>query len=268
MCSQPPTAADDRWLVDAWLQAIPLMSAETSELGITGGEPTLLGDAFLNLIAACNKHLPQTGVHVLSNGRLFNYLSFPQALSAIGHHDLVIGIPLYSDIAWQHDFIVQAPGAFDQTVRGLLNLARCGVRIEIRVVIHSLSIPRLAGIAAFIARNLPFVEHVALMGLEPIGFARSNLASLWADPIDYQAELDAAIAELAAHDLNVSIYNHQLCVLPPSLWSFARQSISDWKNVYLPTCEQCAVRDQCGGFFHSAVNSHSRAISPISHQPV
>lgn len=265
MCSQPPVAGDDRWLVDAWMQAIPLMSSETAELGITGGEPTLLGDAFLELIAACKHDLPLTGVHVLSNGRLFNYLSFAQDLAAVSHPDLVIGIPLYSDLAWQHDFIVQAPGAFDQTIRGLLNLARCGVRIEIRVVIHSLSIPRLTGLATFIARNLPFVEHVALMGLEPIGFARTNLASLWIDPVDYQLALETTIGELEAHDLNVSIYNHQLCVLPQSLWRLARQSISDWKNVYLPICQDCAVRDRCGGFFHSAVRQHSRAIHPLTH---
>jgi His-Xaa-Ser repeat-associated downstream radical SAM protein len=265
MCSQPPVATDDRWLVDAWKSAIPLMATDTVELGITGGEPTLLGDAFLDLLATCKQHLPQTGLHVLSNGRLFNYLSLAQQVARVDHPDLVIGISLYSDIAWQHDFIVQSPGAFDQTIRGLLNLARCGVRIELRVVIHSLSVPRLVGLAAFIARNLPFVEHVALMGLEPIGFARANLASLWVDPVDYHVELESAVSELAANSMNVSIYNHQLCVLPPTLWAFARQSISDWKNVYLPICEGCAVRERCGGFFHSAARSHSRAISPIAH---
>jgi len=265
MCSQPPVAADDRWLVDAWMEAISLMAPDTAELGITGGEPTLLGDSFVELLAACKHHLPQTGLHVLSNGRGFNYLSFAQQVASVGHPDLVIGTPLYSDIAWQHDFIVQAPGAFDQTIRGLLNLARCDVRIELRVVIHRLSLPRLVGLATFIARNLPFVEHVALMGLEPIGFARANLSTLWVDPADYQSDLEAAVNELASNSMNVSIYNHQLCVLPPTLWPFARQSISDWKNVYLPICQPCAVRDRCGGFFHSAVRSHSRAISPLAH---
>jgi His-Xaa-Ser system radical SAM maturase HxsC len=243
------------------------MSPETTALGFTGGEPTLLADRFLHLISHCKTHLPGTAVHVLTNGRLFNYLSFAQALGGLGHPDLVLGIPLYSDLAWHHDFIVQAPRAFDQTIRGILNLARCQVRVEIRVVIHRHSVDRLPQLARFIARNLPFVDHVALMGLEPIGFAKSNLEALWIDPVDYQPILDAAVGTLSAHGMSVSIYNHQLCVLPPQLWPFARQSISDWKNVYLAECQDCALREHCGGFFHSAARAHSRAIKPFDRAP-
>jgi hypothetical protein len=64
--------------------------------------------------------------------------------------------------------------------------------------------------------------------------------------------------------MTVSLYNHQLCVLRPSLWRFAQKSISDWKNLYLPECEQCGVVDQCGGLFKWAVKKHSDHIQPIS----
>lgn len=264
MCSQPPKASEDGLLVRAWLDAIPLMSKETKELGFTGGEPTLLGDSFLELVKSCRDHLPTTGLHILSNGRLFNYLSFANKLAEITHPNLVVGIPLYSDLAWHHDYVVQAPGSFDQTIRGILNLARCGIRVEVRIVLHSESLKRLVPLAKYIARNLPFVEHVALMGLEPIGFAKSNFRSLWVDPVDYQEELREAVDGLVSGGVNVSIYNHQLCVLPIQLWQFARQSISDWKNVYLPVCQNCAVQDRCGGFFHSATQKHSRSIAPIA----
>lgn len=263
MCSQPPRAANDDFLLDAWFQAIPLMDKETAELGITGGEPTLLGQRFLDLVASCAANLPQTGLHVLTNGRTFNYLSLAKALAAIRHHDLMLGIPLYSDLAWRHDYVVQAERAFDQTIRGILNLARCGVRVEIRIVVHRHTVERLVPLCEFIARNLPFVQHVALMGMEPIGFGRTNFDSLWIDPVEYQAQLKAGVSALRDHRLNVSVYNHQLCVLPHQLWPYARQSISDWKNVYLPECAQCEVQPECAGFFHSAVNAHSRAIRPI-----
>lgn len=263
MCSQPPRARDDSWLAKCWLAAIPLMHAETRELGITGGEPTLLKDQFHDVIRACITHLPNTSVHVLSNGRSFNYLSFARELAAIGHPSLMIGIPLYSDIAWRHDFVVQATGAFDQTIRGIMNLARVGVAVEIRMVIHRYTVDRLVRFAEFLARNLPFVDHVALMGLEPIGFGRTNFEALWVDPTDYQDELEAAVALLNAHGMCVSIYNHQLCVLREELWPHARKSISDWKNVYLPVCRECSKSDACGGFFASALVRHSRAIKPI-----
>jgi len=39
------------------------------------------------------------------------------------------------------------------------------------------------------ARNLPFVDHVALMGLEDTGFAIANADLLWVDPTDYRQKL-------------------------------------------------------------------------------
>jgi His-Xaa-Ser system radical SAM maturase HxsC len=252
MCSQPPKSGDDHYLFQAYLEAIPLMSQETAELGITGGEPTLLGGGLLEVIQACKEHLPRTGLHILSNGRMFSYLTLCNVLAGLGHPDLVIGIPLYSDIAHRHDHVVQVGGAFDQTIRGIMNLARCGIPVEIRVVIHSKTADRLPQLARFIARNLPFATHIALMGLETTGFVRMNLDALWIDPANYHDQLRDAVVLLDRHGMNVSIYNHQLCVLDRSLWPFARRSISDWKNEYVEECRGCIVRDECCGFFSSA----------------
>jgi len=267
MCSQPPKPHDDRYLVDAYLEAIPLMDPATQELGITGGEPTLLGDGLFQIVEKCRECLPTTALHMLTNGRMFQYLRLAQRLARLQHSDLVLGIPVYSDLAAQHDFVVQAKGAFDQTIRGILNLARCGVRIEIRVVLHAQTIDRLPQLAEFLARNLPFVSHVALMGLEMMGYVRMNLDALWCDPVDYHAQLLRAVETLDRHGLNVSIYNHQLCVLPPALWPFARKSISDWKNEYANECHQCAVHERCGGFFSSAKVRRSRGIQAFESDP-
>jgi His-Xaa-Ser system radical SAM maturase HxsC len=266
MCSQPPKAGDDSHLVRSYLDAIPLMSPETHELGITGGEPTLLGEGMLEVIRACKAHLPSTALHMLSNGRLFSYLTLCREVAAIGHPDLMIGIPLYSDIPHRHDFVVQADGAFDQTIRGIMNLARCGVSVEIRVVLHRQTVDRLPQLARFIARNLPFVDHVALMGLEMMGFVRMNLESLWVDPADYQVQLCRSVDHLLQHGLNVSIYNHQLCVLDRQLWPVARKSISDWKNEYLDECVGCSVRERCGGFFSSSSLRRSDHIRRLGHE--
>ena len=118
-------------------------------------------------------------------------------------------------------------------------------------------------LAEFIWRNLPFVDHVALMGLEMFGFTPRNLDVLWVDPVDYQRQLRSAVRTLALAGMNVSIYNHQLCTIPRELWPFARRSISDWKNVYLDECGECAVRAYCGGFFQSATKRHSEHIRAV-----
>jgi len=262
MCSQPPRAVEDGYLVEEILETIPLMSPETQELCITGGEPTLAGENFLEVIEATKQWLPQTSLHVLSNGRLFS-IDFARQIAAIGHPDLMFGIPLYSDVASKHDFTVQAKGAFDQTIRGIMNLERCGLRVELRCVIHKQTVERLPQTARYIARNLPFVNHVALMGLEMMGFTKTNIDALWIDPADYQSQLCAAVRILTQSRIMVMIYNHQLCVLDRALWPFARKSISDWKNIYMSECDECASRNQCGGFFASAAVRHSRGIRAL-----
>jgi His-Xaa-Ser system radical SAM maturase HxsC len=263
MCSQPPRAVNDDYLIDDILKAIPLMSSNTLEICITGGEPTLLGERFLDVIEATKRSLPKTALHVLSNGRLFS-LEFARQLAAIRHPNLMIGIPLYSDVASKHDFVVQAEGAFDETIRGIMNLERCDQRVEIRVVIHKQTFERLPQTARFIARNIPFVAQVALMGLEMTGFTKTNLDALWIDPADYQSQLCAAVSELMQSSIKIMIYNHQLCVLSKELWPFARKSISDWKNIYMPECTDCYVRENCGGFFASAPLRYSSHIKSVT----
>lgn len=267
MCSQPPKDIDDSDRIAEHLRLIELIDPAPEQLGITGGEPTLLKDDLLRIIAACKQHLPYTQLHMLTNGRLFAYLNFAAALAAVDHPVLTLGIPLYSDIAADHDYVVQAKGAFDQTMMGLYNLARYGQRIEVRVVIHALTYQRLPQLAEYIYRNLPFAAHVALMGLEMMGYTKIHLKTLWIDPVDYQTELAAAVEYLAMRGMHVSIYNHQLCVLKKSLWPFARKSISDFKNIYLNECRECALLEQCGGLFKSAENIHSAHIQPFVSAP-
>jgi His-Xaa-Ser system radical SAM maturase HxsC len=263
MCSQPPREIDDGYLVDEILQAIPLMAPETPQLCITGGEPTLYFPGLLRIVRSVKENLPNTSLHMLSNGRLFRHLEYAKGIASLDHPDFMIGVPLYSDQPSGHDYIVQSEGAFDETIAGLLNLARYEQRVEIRFVIHRESLPRMVATARFIARNLPFAAHVTLMGLEPTGFAKTNLKALWIDPWDYRQELDETIRILQQARLRVSVYNHQLCVLPRDVWPVAAQSISDWKNIYLDTCADCSVKSRCAGFFSSNASTHSAHICRV-----
>jgi His-Xaa-Ser system radical SAM maturase HxsC len=263
MCSQPPKPKDDSYIIDELLSMIPLMDKSTEEIGITGGEPTLTGDGFFDVIKCIKNSLPTTSLHILSNGRKFKDPDLARRLAAIKHHDLMVGIPLYSDISDIHDYVVQADCAYDDTLRGILQLKTYGVKVEIRVVIHKGTYQRLPQLAEFIARNLLFVDHVALMGLEMMGFTKANMDSLWIDPVEYQQELFEAVSTLSNYKINTSIYNHQLCLLDPRLEEWNRKSISDWKNKYMDECEGCNRKNECGGFFSSAKIQYSNHIKPF-----
>jgi len=265
MCSQPPRDKNDvPWLYNIYEKLIPLIPKDCFELGISGGEPTLMGDLFFNLLKQIKDNLPETEIHVLTNGRSFAWNSMAERLAEIEYNRMMLGIPVYSDYYQIHDYIVQAKDAFNQTILGLHNLARYNQRIEIRIVLHKQSIPRLTKLARYIYKNLPFAEHVTFMGLEYIGYTPHNIEKLWIDPHDYMNELGEAVEFLAGQGMNVSIYNSQLCVLPQELWKYARKSISDWKQSYLPECEQCTKLNDCGGLFTWNLKKHSAFIKPFT----
>jgi hypothetical protein len=101
------------------------------------------------------------------------------------------------------------------------------------------------------------------MGLENTGFAIVNDALLSIDPMDYRDALAEAVGFLEAAHVNVSIYNLPLCVLEPTLWPYAVQSISDWKNGYVGECDLCSRKDHCSGLFTSGRPRISRGIKAI-----
>ncbi|KTC65131.1 molybdenum cofactor biosynthesis protein A [Legionella adelaidensis] len=264
MCSQPPRNINDRYLVNEILSMIPLISPTASEIGITGGEPTLLGDDLVTMFKRFKACLPNTAIHVLTNGRNFTNTNLVKNIASVDHPDLMFGIPLYSDVPNIHDYVVQANNAYNETLKGIINLKSLNQKVEIRVVIHKQTYKRLPQLAEFITRNLLFVDHIALMGLEMMGFTKANIDSLWIDPVDYQSELVEAVNILDRFRMNVSIYNHQLCLLDKSLWRFAKKSISDWKNEYMPECNGCSIKSECGGFFSSAHFKYSDHIKAIT----
>jgi len=63
--------------------------------------------------------------------------------------------------------------------------------------------------------------------------------------------------------MQVSIFNHQLCIIDTQIWNYARKSISSWKNFYLNQCNKCIQKDFCGGFFITSHNHYSKHINPI-----
>lgn len=263
MCPQPPTEKEDPEGLAGILKMLSLIEPPPKSMGITGGEPTLLGDGLIEILTVLKERMPDTAVQLLTNGRTFRDPAYVAKIAAVGHPNLLLAIPLYADTAPLHDWIVQGRGAFDETIDGLYNLAHYGLRIEIRVVLHKETIPRLERLCEFIFWNLPFIEHVALMGMENMGYVKKNWDTLWIDPVDYMAPLKRAVEYVYIRGMAVSIYNVQLCLLPRDLWAFARRSISDFKNIHLEACRDCELNDRCCGLFSSQETRHSEHIAPM-----
>jgi len=264
MCSQPPKKIDDSWLLDQNIQLMEMIPKETKMIGLSGGEPTLYGDGFVRLLSIAKSFLPDTGIDVLTNGTRFADMEFVRKISEVNHPNCTFGIPIYSDDPVRHDYVVQSEGAFDEAVQGILNLKSESQRVEVRIVIHKQTIDRLVKTCEYITRNLIFVDHVALMGLEITGLTRANLESLWIDPHYYKDELSKAINVLNTYGVSASVYNHQLCTVNNDVLGNYQQSISDWKNEYVAECEGCVKKSECGGFFSSSKkHKYSEHIKPF-----
>ena len=265
MCPQPPVLQEkDKTQFN--LKLISLMDKDTQEIGITGGEPTLIGDKLFILIRQIQKQLPKASISILSNGVKFADKEYAMKLAKCRHQDLQIDIPLFSDITEEHNRIVGA-NTFYKTVQGLYNLALFRQRIGLRIVVHKQTYKRLPQFADFLYHNFPFVSQVAFMQMETTGLAKENFDDLWIDPYDYNEQLREAVLLLADRGMKPYIYNAQLCVLPEDIRCYAQQSISDWKDIYIPECEGCALKGQCAGFFESnrqAYSTHIRKIECIS----
>lgn len=263
MCCQPPSEKND---IDAlWAKNLKLIDTAPKELpsiGITGGEPTLLGERFFELVRQIRMTLPETEIHILSNGRAFADKQFTRQLGEIGPEKILLGIPLHSDNQIDHDLIAGAKGAYTETLLGLYNLARWSFDIELRVVLTKLNYQRLPKIAHFIYQNLPFVKYISLMGLEYAGYTIKNAEQVWIDPVEMSNTLNEATLYLASAGLDVSIFNLSLCVLPKIIWPFARKSISDWKTSFKPFCEHCLVKNECCGLFATS-RRNSDYLKPI-----
>ncbi|MGE0828810.1 MAG: radical SAM protein [Hyphomonadaceae bacterium] len=224
MCSHPPKPENDGWRLGDIIQTAALVDRNESQIAFTGGEPTLLGQAFASVLSVCGAFLPDTQFHILTNGRRLSDPELAQMLVAAAGRQALWVVPLHADKAAVHDDIAGVHGAFEETLLGLKELARQQARVKVRVVVHAMNLPHLPQLAARICSEFPFVGGIDFAGLEPIGLARVFSDRLRVDPAPYSAALENVVLDLAAKGLAVSLSNLAACDLPPSLQRFAKGS--------------------------------------------
>lgn len=251
MCSQPPTARDDSWLLDEAEIVARHIGISPRTVGFTGGEPLLAGSRLRAILDTYRELHPGTALDVLTNARLLGDSRFASMLLSGLDGGVTWMVPLYGHADFLHDFVVQRPGAFEETIAGLLELQRHHQEIQLRIVLIQPVLERLVRLADYISRNLPFVSQVAFMGCEPTGFARANVDMCRVDYEPFHGVLAAAVDLVEASGIRPIIMNIPLCVLSADLRRHAHRSISDWKATYAPECTSCSARSGCCGLFAS-----------------
>lgn len=248
MCSQPPKDKEYRPLFPLFEEALTLVDRGIM-MGISGGEPTLYKDELLGMIERVSETRPDVSYHVLTNGQHFDVADRARLSALHDKADIVWGVPLYSHVSESHDKIVDKTGAFNKVMENLFLLASTGAQIELRTVIMApnyLDIPHLAN---FIGKHLPFIGDWAVMGMEPIGYAKANRKQLFIDHNAFPAPLITAVEISRLRGLPCHLYNIPLCTVPEGLHNHCVDSIADWKKKHLPECDNCRLKGRCPGFF-------------------
>lgn len=262
-CSQPPKTTNDDWLLMQSALAIAAFAFD-GDIGVSGGEPLLYGDEFLNFLDFIAENASQTSLHVLTNGRHFSNSRFAKLVSEKTKNiRIAFGIPLYSTRALTHDYLVGRHGAFDDTVAGIINAGNLGINIELRFIPTKLNINELPDLIEFTCRVFSNINQISVMGLESIGWARKNWKRVSID--NYKdTEIFSALDKVSQRtNMPLVFFNYPLCQLPRSVWPFAVQSISDWKNYYPEECNKCTMKKSCAGYFSSSQGRFHQTPRPI-----
>jgi len=231
---------------------------------ITGGEPTLIGeDAFVHVLNTVKNELPDTKILLLTNGRTLGDKGFFERFNAERPKFMRVAIPIHGSTAEKHDYITQAKGSFDQTVRAIANLLRVKTETEIRIVVSKLNCDDILNIAKFIVAVFPSVSIVNFVGLEMRGNCAAHAEEVL---ISYQEAFQKskeAIKLLISCGIDVGLYNFPYCMIDKNYWPIAQKSISAYKSVFNDECENCLLQEECCGIFQATKNFYKPKVYPI-----
>lgn len=262
-CSQPPKKAIDDWLLTQSALAIAAFDYD-GVVGVSGGEPLLYGDEFLAFLDFVIENSPGTALHVLTNGRRFSDSRYAKQIKQRCERlNITFGIPLYSSRQGVHDHLVGSRGAFDETVRGLINAGNLGINIELRFIPTKMNHHDLPNVIEYVGRLFSNINQISIMGLESVGWARKHWNELFIASEDYSTCLTESVEAASRSGLNVVIFNYPFCHLPSKLWNYSVQSISDWKNYYPEECDSCSKKSLCAGYFSSSKGRFHQLPRPI-----
>jgi len=258
-----------------------LADGSISVMHYSGGEPTL------------RKELPQILDYVRSkgitkqiiqtNGRALSNPDYLRKLIKSGATSFYVS--LHGADAEVHDMQVNAVSAFNQTVKGLANLDKFGVKFSTNTVVTKQNYKSLAKIIQFVAREFRSVIKAKLSYPNIQGGAADNYSKVIVPLWDCIADIKNAIYAGLSHNLFVDTESVPVCLLgelSDHACEFVQNTynISDlhyhengWKIndrakgfVFYDNCRECDVKNICCGIhpIHDKAFKYHDIFTPVS----
>jgi MoaA/NifB/PqqE/SkfB family radical SAM enzyme len=115
---------------------------------LTGGEVTIRKD-FIEIVKLA-KEIGYKNIQIQTNGRMFSSMDFCKKVIKAGATE--ISPALHGYCKEQHDYLVQANGAFNETVKGIINMKKLGAKILTNSVIVKSNYQNLDKIAHLLVK--------------------------------------------------------------------------------------------------------------------
>ena len=225
------------------------MPSDVPHVTITGGEPFMAGKDLFRLLSFCQNKFEQTEFLILTNGRIFAVREYCELLYESIPNHCIIAVPIHGSNEKLHDAITQTSGSFKQTYIGLKRLQKAGIKTELRIVVTKNNIDDLDGIAHLIVNSFDKAIYVSIMAMETTGSAFQNIEQVWISYKESFPQVRSAVEILMRAGIDVRLYNYPLCIVDKDMRTLCYKSISEWKRKYAPCCNNCNLRDSCGGLF-------------------
>jgi len=251
--------------IDVIKTIINYMPDDLHYFTITGGEPTLVGEeSFLDIYRTVRTHMPNTKILLLTNGRTLGNKEFFDKFVMEDIDKLRIAIPIHGSTSEKHDYITQSPGGFVQTMRGIKNVEKAGIELELRIVVSKLNCEDIDSIAQLIKKYFPEVSIVNFVGLEMRGNCAINSEKVIISYEEAFAKSKNAITYLLMNGIDAALYNFPYCMIDKDYWPLARKSISAYKSNFYDECSVCNMNRSCCGIFTATKAFYKPKVNPIT----
>lgn len=233
-------------------------------VGFGGGEPTIRKDIFE--VVRYAKKLGFDVIRIQTNGVMLAYESFVEKILDAGATFFKISI--HGHNARIHDYLTQLPGSFDMIIKGIKNLKKREMSVEVNIVINKLNYKYLAQITDFFVKMkvykfcfiYPVFEGNMIDNFKEMGVKLSKVAPYLTDALDMvnELDLDKGICMnvppcILSSDPDMKygyVYKYDTLVSTPDSTSNIDQSNKD--SLVKPSiCEKCVFNNTCIGLLKS-----------------
>ena len=223
----------------------------SKHIGFNGGEPTLHKDIF-KILSFANLIKKDVEIGLLTNARMFAYERNVKNLLKLNNFKIITTI--YGHNSRLHNTITRTPNSFEQQIKGIKNLIKHKINIELRIVVHKYNFTQLCKIANYLIKNFKQNDflYIDFVNAKLIGQAYKN--KIGVETTKIIPNLSKAFKILKKANFNIRLFHFPHCILPKKLWKYSvGVSAEKTEVVFLPRCMNCSQQNQCSGVWKSYV---------------